>query len=107
MQKSVGEEIFGHTSHDEASTEEMTLKMACVTVLYLSGQFLHRWPCHTTLISTHPILAMLTISALDYVLAPRTETGHVQNVQIMTTLSLAGLNSQSQRGIQASYWHCC
>ena len=24
MQKSVGEEIFGHTSHDEASTEEMT-----------------------------------------------------------------------------------
>ena len=43
MQKSVGEEIFGHTSHDEASTEEMTLIMAYVSVLYLSGQFLHRY----------------------------------------------------------------
>ena len=107
MQKSVGEEIFGHTSHDEASTEEMTLIMACVSVLYLYGQFLHRYQCHTTLISTHPILAVLTISALDHVLAPRTETRHAQNVQTMTTLSLPGLNSQSQRGIQASYWHCC
>ena len=78
MQKSVGEEILVTQAMMRLSLSEMPFILACVTVKYVSGQFLHRCACHTTLISTHPILAMLTISALDNVLAPRTETGHAK-----------------------------